>query len=506
MTRVDMVVPTTIYLKSVHHMARMRTGAWIDMSFENGKDLAEYAVQKARDLGAEFAEARFEQLAENSFMLRNGNPEISLFTRTQGLGIRVLAEGGIAFTSTNSLEKKDIEDAVKLALRLARANRKHRSRDIKLADVPSVNATYKVPAKLRPSDVSSEEKAKRTLTLDKILAETGTPFRMMFMRDYESRKYLYTSDGIAITSFTPRIGAFFMLTQFGKNGPNQRFIQVGGTGGWELIDEWKLEQKIKEEAIILEKIANDAKKAPEGTLDFVIGSEVVGIICHENVGHPSEADRILGREGAQAGESYMTPEMLGQEVASEVVTIIDDPTIPKSAGYYEYDDEGVKARPRYLIKNGVFTEMLHNRESAFLLNTESTGAARASAFKREPIPRMANTYMAEGDHSFEEIFEDIKLGIYMKSYTEWNIDDRRYQSKYVGFECYLIKDGELTDTLVFRPALETTTPGLLKSIDACSKGLDFVAATCGKSDPMQGAPVWKGGSLAVRIRNVPFHY
>ncbi len=476
------------------------------MNFEHGKDLAEYAVQKARNLGAEFAEARFEQLAQNSFVLRNGNPEVSLFTRTQGIGIRVLAEGGIAFTSSNSLDKKDIEDAVKLALRLAKASRKHRSDGIKLADVPSVTASYEVPAKLRPNDVSSEEKAQRTHDLDKILAETGTPFRMIFMSDYESRKYLHTSDGTSITSFTPRIEAFMMMTMFGKNGPNQRFVQVGGTGGWELIDEWKLESKIQEEARILAKVASEAQKAPEGTLDFVVGSEVVGIICHENVGHPTEADRILGREGAQAGESYMTPEMLGQEVASEAVTIIDDPTIPKSSGYYQYDDEGVKARPRYLIKNGVFTEMLHNRESAYLMNTESTGAARASAFNREPIPRMANTYMAEGDHSFEEIFEDIKLGIYMKSYTEWNIDDRRYQSKYVGFEAYLIKNGELTDTLLFRPALETTTPGLLKSIDACSKGLDFVAATCGKSDPMQGAPVWKGGALAVRIRNVPFHY
>ncbi len=476
------------------------------MSFEYGKDLAEYAVQKARDLGAEFAEVRYEQLAQNSFMLRNGNPEISLFTRTQGLGIRGIAEGGIAFTSTNSLNKKEVEQTVEIALRMAKASRKHRSRDIKLADVPSVTASFEIPAKLRPSDVSPEEKAHRTHELDKIMEEIGTPFRMIFMSDYESRKYLYTSDGVSITSFTPRIEAFMMMTMFGKNGPNQRFVQVGGTGGWELVDEWKLESKVREEARILAKVTNEAQKAPEGTLDFVVGSEVVGIICHENVGHPSEADRILGREGAQAGESYMTPDMLGQQVASEVVTIIDDPTIPRSAGYYQYDDEGVKARPRYLIKNGIFMEMLHNRESAFLMNTESTGAARASAFNREPIPRMANTYMAEGDHSFEEIFEDIELGIYMKSYTEWNIDDRRYQSKYVGFESYLIKDGELTDILVFRPALETTTPGLLKSIDACSKGLDFVAATCGKSDPMQGAPVWKGGALAVRIRNVPFHY
>ena len=89
----------------------------------------------------------------------------------------------------------------------------------------------------------------------------------------------------------------------------------------------------------------------------------------------------------------------------------------------------------------------------------------------------------------------------MKFFSEWNIDDRRYQSKYVGSEAYLIENGELNG-LVRRPALETTTPGLLQSIDACSKGLEFEGAYCGKGDPMQGAPVWHGGANAVRLRNI----
>ena len=90
----------------------------------------------------------------------------------------------------------------------------------------------------------------------------------------------------------------------------------------------------------------------------------------------------------------------------------------------------------------------------------------------------------------------------MRSFQEWNIDDRRYQSKYTGSEAYLIKNGELTDTMVKRPVMETTSVGLLTAVDAVSKNLNLsFGATCGKSDPMQGVPVYAGGP-EIRFRNI----
>ena len=115
---------------------------------------------------------------------------------------------------------------------------------------------------------------------------------------------------------------------------------------------------------------------------------------------------------------------------------------------------------------------------------------------------MANTYIAPGDYSKEELVEDIKFGIYMKSFTEWNIDDRRYQSKYVGSYARLIRDGEITDDFVRRPVLELTSRGLFDAVDACSKGFTAEQAICGKSDPSQGMPVWHGGPDAMRLRAI----
>jgi TldD protein len=162
----------------------------------------------------------------------------------------------------------------------------------------------------------------------------------------------------------------------------------------------------------------------------------------------------------------------------------------------------VKARKRRLIKNGIIDEPLLNREFGTRFGTGSNSAARSVAYNREPIIRMSNTFFEPGDYTFEEVIEDVRFGVYMRTFSEWNIDDRRYQSKYTGTEAYLIKNGELTETMVRRPVMETTSVGLLSTVDAVTKDLDLAfPATCGKGDPMQGVPVYAGGGT-VRFRGI----
>jgi TldD protein len=105
---------------------------------------------------------------------------------------------------------------------------------------------------------------------------------------------------------------------------------------------------------------------------------------------------------------------------------------------------------------------------------------------------MSNTYFQPGDHSFEELLEDVKLGVFMKSYMEWNIDDMRWNMRFVGLEAYLIKDGEL-DIPIRNPVLEVTTKGFYSRVEAVGRELRFYPGTCGKGEPAQGVPVWFGG-------------
>jgi TldD protein len=143
---------------------------------------------------------------------------------------------------------------------------------------------------------------------------------------------------------------------------------------------------------------------------------------------------------------------------------------------------------------------LHDRATAADLGIESNGASRSTSYAREPIVRMSNTYMDSGDYSFQELIEPISKGIYINSFMEWNIDDRRFNQRYVGLEAYFIRKGELTH-IIRNPVIEITTSGLFTSVDAVAKDISFSAATCGKGDPQQGASVWTGGP-SIRLRKV----
>ena len=134
------------------------------------------------------------------------------------------------------------------------------------------------------------------------------------------------------------------------------------------------------------------------------------------------------------------------------------------------------------------------------MHLNSNGSARANNFNVEPIIRMSNTFMLPGTMTEEELIEDIKLGVYIKNFMEWNIDDVRMNQKYVGNEAYLIKNGKIEQP-VKAPVIEITTPGLYSSIDAVGNNLQYFAGNCGKGEPMQGLPVFMGGP-SIRMRGI----
>ena len=466
------------------------------------EEIAAFAVDYATSLGARYAEVRIQRDATQQYLVKNGQLETAGFYEDTGLSIRVLVDGSLGFASTDQWNNREaIKRIVNDAIKLARA---HKRGDVSLSSEETYIIKYEVKSKIDPRNIDLMEKIGYLLELDKIIQEADEnakyPNRMLSISETITDKFFKNSEGTEIISSVPRISFFVFFVTAVNNQFDTRFLQFGESRGWEAIKEWNLEDTLREEARSMATILREGKTPPEGEIDVVIGSEVSGLAAHECVGHPYEADRILGREGAQAGESFVDPDMLGKKVGSEALTVIDDPTLPNSYGFYLYDDEGVKARPRYLIHRGVIKEFLHNRETANRFGIKSNAAARASAYNREPIVRMANTYIAPGDYSFEELLEDIKLGIYMKSFGEWNIDDKRYNMRFVGKESWLIRNGELTEP-VRNPILEITTPGFYRSIDAVDKNLEFYAATCGKGDPGQGVPVWVGGPN-VRLRGI----
>ena len=465
------------------------------------KSLADFALRYIEKRGASYVEAKLESHETNELFLKNSIPEAISFLTTQGLGIRYIADGTLGFISTNCPEKNRLKTIIDKSLNLTKRSSKYRE-GIKLSEEKIHKKSYKIKQKINLRDISPEEKLKELVEADKAILSTKvkTPGRYISLTDKLVKKYLITSDGTEIQSEIPYVNLHYFLTITEKNKSSQRQWQYGNTAGWEAVKKWNIPKILKDEALVMKNNLTKGKVPPKGVLDVIVGPQISGIMVHESVGHPYEADRIFGREAAQAGESFITGDMIGKRIGSEIITVIDDPTVESSFGFYLYDDEGIGARKKILIKKGIINEFLHNRETAYKMGIKSNASARAENYSKEAIVRMSNSLLAPGDYTEEELIEDIKLGIFMKNFTEWNIDDKRFQQKYVGLDAYLIKNGKIMYPII-KPTLEITTPYLWNSIDAIGKNFEGHAAFCGKGEPMQAVPVWCGGASA-RLRNI----
>lgn len=463
-------------------------------------DFVDFAVDYARQKGASYAEARYEHQNQEQFILKNGVLDALYVGEDQGIGVRALANGGLGFAATNLLTKADVRATVDSAVKIAKAS--GRKTPISFASEDANITNWSVPEEKRLADVSVEEKIAEVAQVDHDLIALGLriPSRYFVLAALRIEKNFANSEGSRIRSYSPRLRFYYHLTVVDGTDVEQTSRQYGWSGGWEGVRALDLTRRVIDEAKSMNRALLEGKKSPEGKMDLVVGPQVSGIAAHESCGHPTEADRVLGREASQAGKSFISPDGIGTRIGSDLVSVADDPTFEHAIAFYLYDDEGVRARRRYMYKNGLVHEFLQNRETAATLGTRSNGAARAVNYNLEAIVRMANTFVEPKDHTVEELLEGVKFGIYMKSFMEWNIDDKRYNAKYAGREAYLIENGVVKDP-VRNTIIELTTPTFWSAVDAVGKDLEFEAGFCGKSDPSQALDASLGGP-SMRLRNV----
>jgi TldD protein len=465
-------------------------------------ELPSYAIGVAEKAGAEYAEARLQSDEQIVCMLKNGQQQPIAIGESSGLGIRVILNGGLAFSATNILDRIQIRELVENTVKKAKATSELLKNKIKFSREKKVKKKWQTEENEKLEDRNFEDMIKTLKDLDGIIIEKKEyiPMRFIEMEISFDSKIFENSQGAHIEGYVPRLYVSGFLTGMKGDKMAQKSIEYGGSGGWELLGKLKIRNGLEHQTKVIKDIIDEGRKTVPGCYDIITGSEVTGIMAHESIGHPFEADRILGREAAQAGESYLQPSDVGRKIGSEQANISDDPSIPNSYGFYLYDDEGIASRKRKLVVNGVVNELLHNRTTARTFKTKSNGAARSVGFDREPIIRMANTFVEAGDYTFDELIKEVKHGIFINSFMEWNIDDIRQNQRYVGHEAYAIEKGEIVNPLV-NPIIEVATERLWSSLDARGNKLDFWAATCGKGDPSQGAPVWAGGP-SLRFRNM----
>jgi TldD protein len=233
-----------------------------------------------------------------------------------------------------------------------------------------------------------------------------------------------------------------------------------------------------------------AEPCPAGKMDVVMENGWGGVLVHEAVGHPLEADNIAKKIGAFTGK-------LGKKVASSIFTMVDDGTLRNHRGTTNFDDEGTPMKRNVLIRNGVLENYMTDILSAKQLKMERTGNGRRETFRHIPIPRMTNTFIDKGDSNPEDIIASTKKGIFVQSLSGGSVNSITGMFNFTCRESYLIENGKKT-----KPLRGATLIGscmdIISNIDAVGDNLDFGPGICGKG---QMAEV-DAGQPTVRIRGI----
>jgi len=466
------------------------------------EDLALFAIDHARKLGAEYADTRLETHYNELITAATGKIQRAVINQKQGIGIRALVKGTWGFQSTTNLSKAGVKGAVSVAIKIGKASSKHVPKPVKLAQTKAHKDSYAVKAKTDLEDVAFEQKIKMLLKWEKNLHTSKTVVRGLV--DYTGikiNKLFINSEGANI-KFANTVTWAGLKADAKKGDLTQSYDQtIGHAGGFEIFEKQDVANIAQETGKRADSLLKAQPAREEKSVPVILNPNYVALLCHEICGHPSEADRVLGREAAWAGTAWWAGK-IGEKIGSEYYTVYDDPTVPGTLGFYRYDDEGVKATRKILADKGVLKTHMHSRETAAIFGVEPNAGMRAITYEYIPLIRMSNTFFADGDWEYDEMIEDTKHGILVADMKAPSIDDKRFNWTISAQEGYEIKNGELT-THLRDVQITSTAPQFFKSINAASKkGKIEPLPGCGKGDPMQALYVGNGGPYLRGTANV----
>ena len=456
---------------------------------EKLQDLADKIIEYAERSGVQYCDARAEQQVKKSILIENKEIEHTRNSEDKGIGVRLIKNGAWSFCSISNPKSFDeiksiLDDSIKNS-DYTNSNKKNK---INLHNNQINKKQIDFPVIKKP-DI--EELTSIGLECNEIMMSTPSIIKSVANPYYVTNsKYFVNSEGSEILqNFTDVI--IEMIATAHESGLTQSVnITEGGRGGLELIQN-KSQESAKEIANKASELIN-AKPVKEEKTTLVMNPDFVSLLTHEILGHPSEADRVLGKEMAWAGGAWWKGK-IGEKIGSENLNVFDDPTIKESLGWYYFDDEGVETKKTNLIENGILKNHMQNRETSEIFNSVPTGNMRATNYRYMPLIRMACTCIANGNQNVDEIIKDVKNGYYISNMKVPSIDMKRYNWSISCQYAQKIENGELTD-LQRDVIVMGTAPEFFNSIDAC--GNDFTVrpiTNCGKGDPMQSMIMGNGG-------------
>jgi TldD protein len=440
------------------------------------------ALDLATRLGASYADIRVQRSWSASAELRDGKLERLVAGSTAGAGVRVLVDGAWGFSYTSRLEKASVQQAAEQAVRAAKVVATHAKERVKLAPVKVVTLRKRVPARRRPTSITLDERLAFLQEMDRIPKRAKMTSRTVGVEDGELTTRFVSSEGADLQVVVPRSLFLINATAEVKGKRASYRSRLGGTAGHEIFGRGAAEELAKEACEAAVRLAR-AKAPKGGRMPVLVDPDLAGVFAHEAMGHACEADLVVSGDSLLAGR-------IGEDLGNKRVSIADDATLPGSFGYVAFDDEGVPGARRLLVDKGRLKGYLHSRETAAKLGMQPNGAARAESFANRPLVRMSNTLLLAGDHTFEELVEGVKRGVYVKGTRGGQVDTARGTFHFSGQEAFEVRNGELG-----APLRDVSLSGniltTLKRVDAVGK--DFRLAQPGFCGKGQWVPVGDGG-------------
>ena len=478
--------------------------------------LADTALQRAAELGAQHADFRAERILAQQIVLSDGAPETLADTETLGLAVRVIVDGTWGFAATVDMTPDAAARAAAEAVQVARVAAAINSERIELAGEPAHgDVTWVSAYQVDPFEASLTDKVELLTQWSSglLASERITHVDAMLLQIRECKFY---SDGTT-TALQQRVRLAPQLTCLAVE-PDGRFETMrtlappagrgleylggspwsppGTPGAWDFPAELATLP-----GLLGEKLAAPSVQA--GRYDLVIDPSNLWLTIHESIGHATELDRALGYEAAFAGTSFATPDKLGSlRYGSPVMHVTGDRTAEHGLASVGYDDEGVGAQSWDLITDGIFTGYQVDRRMALMRGmSRSTGCAFADSPGSMPIQRMPNVSLqpAPGGPSTAELIAGVTDGIYIAGDKSWSIDMQRYNFQFTGQRFYKISNGRLAGQLR-DVAYQSVTTDFWNAMEAVGGPQTYVlggAFNCGKGQPLQVAPVSHGCPAAL---------
>ena len=434
------------------------------------KETATKVLSAALRTGGDLAEIYVEDRTSLSLQLEESKLEGAVRGADRGAGVRVLFGNLAAYAYTDDLSKESLLKVAHAAAAAASGSGKSQ-----VIDLTRRQSLLEFPV-LKPFDsLGVADKAQMLHRTDEV-ARAYNPHVSQVMAGYgelRRRVWIFNSEGLYVEDDRYMVEVRVMVLAQ-KNGVIQRASQgFGGQMGMELFDANNPEAISRELAEAAVKML-DARPAPAGEMTVVINNGWGGVLFHEACGHAMEADFVSKGSSAYTG-------MVGQRVASPLITAVDDGTIPGRRGSLRFDDDGTPSSRTVLIEKGVLKEYMWDLVEARRMNRESTANGRRQSFRHIPIPRMTNTYIAAGPHDPEEIIRSVQKGLYVKRLGGGQADIAKGDFVFSVTEGYLIEEGKLTAP-VRGATLMGNGPKVLSEIDMV--GTDFALdpgrGRCGK--------------------------